>query len=177
MIEEKEMGRHDLGADRFEYLDRNESIYLLSLLKHSECIHCPDFYLNCGGNYSHAELVNMNPKKYISQQKLGTEPFLCGKLRTIANIDAAKLNELNVAFDKTIKEKVGFIDFDLNEKFVLGSTTFSIQMANMERQYALQLDTFVAQANKKIEELHKLVHVKDQQITEIKRMYGQEKRD
>ncbi|MDD5649663.1 MAG: hypothetical protein PHF86_04485 [Candidatus Nanoarchaeia archaeon] len=103
------------------YLDKNESIFVLGLLKSIPCSHCPDFFQGCSGGCTLQESAMMSDKDFMCKNFQGTEEFLCGKLRNIIALSRAEEQEISNNFEKSFRKRVSMLT-QKNEdgtKFVL----------------------------------------------------------
>lgn len=145
----------------FDYLNKEEAIYLLGLLRHTECSNCPSFYLGCDGNYTPIQTANMSLREYLYNSKKGTEPFLCGKLRTLLTWEEVRIKELNDMYDFTIKKDIGFLTKNF-DKCILGTSNYALELKNIEIAYQQQLQKIIEEYTKQILKLQVTVH--DQQV-------------
>jgi len=91
------------------YLDNNEAIFLLGLLKAVPCTHCPDFYQGCAGGNSVHDVVTVTDREYIDNHVAGTEGFLCGKLRNITCLSKAEEQEISNSFEEKFNKRVSVL--------------------------------------------------------------------
>lgn len=103
------------------YLDKNESTFLLGLLKSVPCTHCPDFFQGCDGGPTLQEAAMMSDKEYINRNFNGTERFLCGKLRNIISLSKAEEQEVNNSFENEFNRRISILTCktDDHNKYVL----------------------------------------------------------
>jgi hypothetical protein len=149
----------------FEYLEKKESVFILGMLKHIECYNCPSFHMGCEGNYPQAQLVNMNPKEYLYNQKKGTETFLCGKLRNILIAEDIKLIEVEKTFDSMMKHNIAYLN-KLVDKCIVRTGDYDLEIKSVE--YALQkkLDAIIEENGKYIAMLQSLLADKEKLLIE-----------
>jgi len=107
--------------DKFSivYLDRNESMFVLGLLRSVPCSHCPDFYKGCSGGGSLQETAMISEKDFIEKHINGTEEFLCGKLRNILSLSKAEEQELHNKFEENFNRKISILTKRNDDKYVL----------------------------------------------------------
>jgi hypothetical protein len=91
------------------YIDKNESMFLLGLLRPVSCSHCPDFYKGCSGTQSIMEQASLSEKDYIKKHIEGTENFICGKLRNILNLSCAEEQEVHNQFEKDFNNRISYL--------------------------------------------------------------------
>jgi hypothetical protein len=157
---------------KFEYIDKDEASVLLGMLRNMECEHCPDFYKGCIGSYTKQEIVSMPIRKYLEQQKEGTEKYLCGKLRNIYLINEAQNKELEESYSKSVNNQIGFLlKYD---KIRVDTLDSNERIKKIEEEANIKINQIVIQANKKIEEmqnvietLQKRLSITESQLTQI----------
>lgn len=119
----KQLDHEGQEIDKFfiSYLDKNESMFLLGLLKSVPCTHCPDFFQGCDGGPTLQEAAMMSDKEYVDRRFNGTEEFLCGKLRNIISLNKAEEQELNNNFENSFNRRVSVLTRKANDqqKYVL----------------------------------------------------------
>jgi len=150
---------------RFEYLDKKESTFILGILKHVECFNCPCFHMGCEGNYSQAQLANMNPKEFLIVQKKGTETFLCGKLRNILIAEDMKLIEMQEAFDSMVKTDIGYLN-KLVDKCIVKTGNYDLEIKSVEYSLQKKLDAIIEENGKYIAMLQSLLSDKEKLLIE-----------
>jgi hypothetical protein len=120
------------------YLDKNEAMFLLGLLKSVPCSHCTDFYRGCRGGMTLQETAMMSENDYIERHIQGTEAYVCGKLRNIIVLSKAEEQELDNNFESDFNRRISLLTKknDDSSKFVLinDKDEFSSIMRQMERQ-------------------------------------------
>jgi hypothetical protein len=164
----------DYMTIHFNYINKEESAFLLGVLKHVECCNCPCFHEGCEGDYSAAQLGNMASREYIYTQKKGTEIFLCGKLRTIVIADDMRSMEIEKSFDASIKQNIGYLN-KLVDKCVLRTANYDLEIKSVE--YALQkkLDAIVEEHAKMILSLQSALSDKEKEMTKLENELNNEK--
>jgi hypothetical protein len=108
----------EAGAAEFaiSYLDKNESTFLLGLLKPVPCTHCPDFFAGCVGGPTLQEVAMMPDREFIDRHFSGTEGFLCGKLRNIIALSKAEEQELINNFENDFNKRISVLTKKGNDK-------------------------------------------------------------
>jgi len=102
------------------YLDKNESMFVLGLLKNIPCSHCPDFYKGCTSELTLQETAMMSESEYINKHFNGTEEHLCGKLRNIVALSRAEEQELSNKFEGEFNRRISLLTKKNDEdKYVL----------------------------------------------------------
>jgi len=132
------------------YVDANEAIFLLGLLRPIGCTHCPDFYKGCRGGLTMQENAMISERDYLYKHISGTEEFLCGKLRNIACLSTAEEQDLSNNFEGDFNRKVSFLTKKNDEnQFVLihDRDEFANIMKNMERQIIERVQKDVERIN------------------------------
>lgn len=120
------------------YINKNEAMFLLGLLKSVPCSHCIDFYKGCKGGMTLQETAMMSETDYIESHIQGTETYICGKLRNIVILSKAEEQELDNKFEKDFNRRISMLTKKGNDntKFVLinDKDEFNSIMRTMERQ-------------------------------------------
>jgi len=142
----------DDSARKFSisYIDANEAIFMLGLLRPVSCTHCPDFYKGCKGGLTMQENAMINEREYLYKHISGTEEFLCGKLRNIVCLSTAEEQDLSNNFEGHFNRKVSFLAKKNDEnQFVLVNDRdeFASIMKNMERQILERVQKDVERIN------------------------------
>lgn len=134
------------------YLDRNEAIFLLGLLKPVPCTHCPDFYRGCKGGTTFQETAMMTENDYIDRPIAGTEAFICGKLRNLIALSRAEEQEINNQFEKDFNKRISLLTKKIDDpnKFVLiqDKDQFDSMMQVVERHTIEKIQKDVEKVNK-----------------------------
>jgi hypothetical protein len=134
------------------YLDKNEAIFVLGLLKNVPCTHCPDFFKGCVGGPTLQECAMMDDQEYVDKHIPGTEGFLCGKLRNIVALSKAEEQEINNNFEKDFNKRVSLLTqkHDDKSKYVLVQDRDELNsvLKNMEHQMVGKLQRDVEKINK-----------------------------
>jgi hypothetical protein len=134
------------------YIDKNEAMYLLGLLRHVPCSHCPDFYRGCEGSSTLQESAMITEKDFMSRHFMGTEAFLCGKLRNIVILSKAEEQELQNTFESDFNKRVSLISQkgDDSSKYVLvhDKDEFNSILKSMEHQMIRKIQDDVEKINK-----------------------------
>lgn len=134
------------------YLDKNEAVFILGLLKSIPCTHCPDFFKGCEGGPTLQEAAMMSDQDYIHRNIPGTEGFLCGKLRNILNLSKAEEQEVNNSFENSFNKRVSVLSqkHDDKSKFVLVQDKDELNsiLKDMEYQMVCKLQTNIDKVNK-----------------------------
>jgi hypothetical protein len=134
---------------RFEYLDKAESAFLLSLIKHVDCLYCPDYHLGCRGGYVASQMMNMPAREYIERQIPGTEAFLCGKLRNIVLAEDSKLIEAKKQFENMLKSDIGYLTKE-DDRCVVNNINIDTLKNSLEVEYQRQMARIIQETNKKL---------------------------
>jgi hypothetical protein len=120
------------------YVDKNEAMFLLGLLKSVPCSHCVDFFRGCRGGMTLQETAMMSETDYIEKHIQGTEAYICGKLRNIVSLSKAEEQELDNKFEFDFNRRISLLTKkgDDDRKFVLihDKDEFNSIMKSMERQ-------------------------------------------
>jgi hypothetical protein len=147
----------------FDYINREEAIFILGFTRLADCINCPDFSLGCEGNPSHAQIANTSTKEYIYRHRKGTEPFLCGKLRNIIIASETKFSDLNESFDRTIKDLCGYLEKDFN-RCIVNTSKNDRELHNIEIQFHREIKKLVHEYNNRINILQEQINIQEQTI-------------
>jgi len=147
----------------FNYINKEESSFLLGVLKHIDCCNCPCFHEGCEGDYSAAQLGNMTSKEYIYNQKKGTEIYLCGKLRNIVIADDMRLIEIEKSFDASLKHNIGYLN-KLVDKCVLRTADYDLEVKNVEYTLQKKLDTIIEDHSRLILNLQNSLNEKEKEL-------------
>lgn len=91
------------------YLDKNEAIFVLGLMKNIHCTHCPDFFKGCSGGPTLQECAMLSDQQFIDCHISGTEGFLCGKLRNIISLSKAEEQEISNNFEKNFNKRISIL--------------------------------------------------------------------
>lgn len=169
------------------YLDKNEAVFLLGLLKPVPCTHCPDFFKGCVGGPTLQEAAMMSDRDFIDRHFEGTEGFLCGKLRNIVALSKAEEQELSNNFEMDFNKRVSVLSKknDDKSKFVLihDKDELSNIMKNMEHQMIekLQYDIekvnkhnniIVAEMQQKLTQQNQIIHEMQETIRKLRNENG-----
>jgi len=133
------------------YLDKNEAIFVLGLLKPVPCTHCPDFFRGCAGGPTLQEIALMSDSEYIERHFNGTQAYLCGKLRNIIALSRAEEQEVSNNFEKDFSKRVSLLSKKNDEdKYVLihDKDEFEVILKGMERQALERLQNNIEKINK-----------------------------
>jgi hypothetical protein len=156
------------------YLDKNEAIFALCLLKSVPCSHCPDFYRGCYGGSTLHEIALLSDKEFIDKHIQGTEGFLCGKLRNIISLSKAEEQEISNKFEKQFNNRVSLLTKkNDNDKFVLIHDKDELNniLKNVEQQTFEKLQYDIDKINKHnssiINELQERITYQDSVIQEM----------
>ncbi|MDD5651379.1 MAG: hypothetical protein PHF86_13350 [Candidatus Nanoarchaeia archaeon] len=150
----KQLGGEATGASSFSisYVDRNESTFLLGLLKPVPCTHCPDFFKGCVGGPTLQETALMPDREFVDRHFDGTEGFLCGKLRNIIALSKAEEQELNNSFEENFNKRISVLTrkHDDKSKFVLIHDQDELNniVKNMEHQMIEKLQHDIERINR-----------------------------
>jgi hypothetical protein len=133
------------------YVDKQEATFLLGLLRHISCSNCVCFYNGCQGGPSLQENAALSDQEYISKQMLGTEGYLCGKLRNIIALSRAEEQDLQNKFEVDFNRKISLLaKKGEEEKFVLiyDKDEFNGIAKTIEKQMVDKIQRDVDQINK-----------------------------
>lgn len=163
MIKQLEnQSEHTENSFVISYLDKNEAIFLLGLLKPVSCTHCPDFYKGCRGGSTFQESAMLSDSEYIDRHVMGTEGFICGKLRNIIALSKAEEQELSNKFESDFNSRISLLTKkgDGDDKFVLihDKDEFNTILKTMEKQMVEKIQRDVERINQ-----HNASVVKDMQ--------------
>jgi hypothetical protein len=134
------------------YIDKNEAVFILGLLKNIPCTHCVDFFKGCTGGPTLQECAMMSDQDFINNHILGTEKFLCGKLRNIVALSKAEEQELSNNFEKDFDNRVSLLTqkHDDDTKYVLTHDKDELNsvLKNIEQQVINRLQRDFEKVNK-----------------------------
>jgi hypothetical protein len=162
------------------YINKNESIFLLGLIRPISCTHCPDFYVGCAGSPGFADQAGISDYDYISNHNAGTEGFLCGKLRNIINLNKADeldiQNKFEIDFNKRVSCLAKKEDNSNNDKYVLISDKEELNetIEKIEQTIVEKVNEEIEQVNQENNEIINMLkeHINEQEET-IKTMQQQ----
>jgi hypothetical protein len=156
------------------YIDRNEAIFVLGLLKPIPCTHCPDYYKGCRDSVTLQESAMMSESDYIDKHVMGTEQFLCGKLRNIITLSKAEEQDLCNKFEIDFNSRVSLLTKKGNDdKYVLinDKDEFNLILKNMERQMVDKIQNDVEKINQHnssiVHEMQEQIEIQSQTIKEM----------
>lgn len=132
------------------YIDKNEAMFLLGLLRPIPCSHCTDFYKGCKGSQTLQESAMMSESDFIDKHIVGSESFLCGKLRNIVSLCKAEEQELNNKFELDYNKRISLLTKKGDDdKFVLiqDKDEFNQILKTMEKQMIDRIQNDVSQIN------------------------------
>lgn len=142
--------KHTENSFVISYLDKNEAIFLLGLLKSVPCTHCTDFYKGCRGGATLQESAMMSDNDYIDRHISGTERYLCGKLRNIVAISKAEEQELSNKFEREFNDRISLLTKKGDDdKFVLihDKDEFNSILKSMEKSMVDKIQKDVERIN------------------------------
>lgn len=134
-----------------EYINKNEAMFLLGLLKSIPCSHCPDFYNDCRGGATLQETALLSESDYIDRHIPGTEKQICGKLRNIVALSKAEEQELDNKFELDFNKRISLLTKKGDDdKFVLihDKDEFNSIMETMQMQLVERIQKDVDKINK-----------------------------
>jgi hypothetical protein len=91
------------------YINKNEAIFLLGLLRPVSCTHCPDFFVGCPGSPGFAEQVSLSDADFLNMHAPGTEGYLCGKLRNMVALSRAEEQDIDNKFEFEFNKRVSYL--------------------------------------------------------------------
>jgi hypothetical protein len=134
------------------YIDKNEAMFILGLLKPMPCTHCPDFHKGCSGGSTLQENAMMSERDFIDRHIHGTEEFLCGKLRNIVALSRAEEQDMSNKFEMSFNKRVSMLTKknDDEEHYVLihDKDEFNKIVKTIERQMIEKLQHDVEKINR-----------------------------
>ena len=167
----KQLGGSQTKKFAIDYINRNEAMFMLGLLRHTNCSNCTDFYKGCQGSLSLQENAALNDQEYMQRHVKGTEEFLCGKLRNIIALSQAEEQDLNNQFEIDFNKKISLIaKKGDDDKYVLvyDKDEFDSIIKTMEKQMVDKIQRDVDQINKHnasiVQSMHEKICVQEGQI-------------
>lgn len=113
---------------KIDYITKEEATFILGILKHVPCTNCVDFYKGCSGNSSVHDVMMMDDSEYLYKHIPGTEKHLCGKLRTVINLEDIQEKQLQEMFEEDVNKKISFISRDNKTFLVMSDKDFVDKM-------------------------------------------------
>ena len=179
------MGNENEEAKKFSisYVDKNEAMFILGLLRTVPCSHCPAFYKGCKGGSTMQETALMSDRDYIDRHIQGTEAYLCGKLRNIVALSKAEEYELDNKFEEDYNKRISLLTKKGEDnKYVLvhDKDEFDQIIKTIERQMIEKLQNDVDKINRHnsavINDLKEKIETQNQVIVEMQTVMKKMKR-
>jgi hypothetical protein len=94
---------------KFDYLDRDEALFLMASLRGVECPNCPRFYKGCKGNHTRGDSMSAPIEDWLTRHRNGTEGHLCHKLRTLINMGEIEYQQFMASIKQDQKDRLAVI--------------------------------------------------------------------